>query len=344
MSGRSPLHEINQRLGARFVDFGGWDMPVQYGSIIDEHHAVRSSCGVFDVSHLGRFLLRGEGATTSIARIFTNDVDELDAGRTTYGMVMNENAGIIDDVVVWKWAADDLWVLPNAANADRVMGLVTAPPVPQDLRPETAMMAIQGPSAPGVLEEVFGSAPRRFRTQIASFDDHPVHMAGTGYTGERGGEVVMESDIAEAVMEALVAAGATPCGLGARDTLRLEAGLALWGQDLDETVTPLEAGLDFAIDWDHDFVGRPALDQQRETGLGKQLVAFITEGRLIPRHGHVLRSGDSTGAVTSGNYSPTLGHGIAMGYLSPPNDDELEVEIRGTWHPVDRVELPFLSR
>lgn len=342
---RSPLHASNDRLGARFVDFGGWEMPVQYTSVIAEHTAVREACGVFDVSHLGRFELRGGMAVDTISGLFTNDVSGLSDGRTKYGMTLNEAGGIIDDLIVWRWSHDELWVLPNASNSDRVISLVDGrSDVPSsDLRPTTAMMAVQGPDAPDILTAVFGVAPGRFRTATSVFDGRQVWMAGTGYTGERGGEVVVASDAAPSVLDAILQAGATACGLGARDTLRLEAGLALWGQDLDETTTPLEAGLDFAVHWDHAFVGRSALEAQRTGGVSKQLVAFETDGRLIPRHGYPLRAGDSHGSVSSGNFSPTLGHGIGMGYLSPPPTGDLELEVRGKWHAVRRVDLPFLA-
>ncbi len=342
---RSPLHDTNERLGARFVDFGGWEMPVQYDSVLVEHQAVRDHCGVFDVSHLGRLDLGRDGSVGAVERMFTNDVVGLGPGRTRYGMTLNDRGGIIDDLIVWKWDDDHLWMLPNAANSDRVADiLVDAGGLPEDLRPSTAMLAVQGPQAPQIIEAVLGVAPRRFRTASAEFDGATVWMAGTGYTGERGGELVVSNETAPALLDALVEAGATPCGLGARDTLRLEAGLPLWGQDLDEDTTPLEAGLDFAVHWDHVFTGREALHGQRHGELSKSLVAFRTEGRLIPRHGYPIRAENGEGTVTSGNFSPTLQHGIGMGYLSPPSAGDLEVHIRGTWHPAERVDPPFLEK
>lgn len=342
---RSPLHDVHARLGGRFVDFGGWEMPVQYQSVLAEHRAVREGCGWFDVSHLGRFRWEGSGATAAIDRLLCNEINRVAAGRSQYTMALNETGGTIDDLIVWRWDEETYWVLPNAANHLRLMEIFAGdePEVElEDLRPSTVTLAIQGPAAPSVLETVLGEAPKRFRTLTGRWKDRDFWAAGTGYTGERGGEVVIEAESGPELVEALMAAGAVPCGLGARDTLRLEAGLVLWGQELDETITPLEANLDFAVSFDHDFVGKPALERQRQHGLPRSLVAFRTEGRLIPRTGHRLQAGSSSGWVTSGNFSPGLEAGIGMGYLQPPTDEPIEVEIRRSWHSVTRVELPFV--
>ena len=345
---QSPLHPVHQRLGARFVAFGEWEMPLQYGSVIAEHLAVRTTVGWFDVSHLGRFRWEGPGATSVLQQLLCNDITRIDPGRTQYSMMLNQGGGVVDDLIVWRWGEESYWVLPNAANHQRVMAAFAAagPQVElEDLRPLTVTLAVQGPQAPGLLQSVLGEAPRRFRTLQLDWRGQRAWTAGTGYTGERGGEVVVPNSVAPELVEALAAGGATPCGLGARDTLRLEAGLPLWGQDLDEETSPLEAGMEFVVSWDHDFVGRSALERQRQEGLGKKLVAFRTEGRVIPRHGYRLRAGSSRGVVTSGNFSPVLQRGIGLGYLSPPEDQAPpEVEIRGRWTPVERVELPFLPR
>jgi aminomethyltransferase len=346
MSGRSPLHDLHGRLGARFVDFGGWEMPVQYESVLAEHTAVREHAGWFDVSHLGRFEWGGPEAVETARRLLCNDLARIDPGRTQYTMMLNDAGGIVDDIVVWRWEEDRCWILPNAANHERVMGAFRdagADAVATDLRPSTVTLAVQGPDAPAALEAVLGAAPRRFRTLTGTFQDVPFWAAGTGYTGERGGEVTVPVETAEALAEALTEAGVVPCGLGARDTLRLEAGLPLWGQDLDEATTPLEAGLDFAVAFDHDFVGRDALQRQLDGGTPKRRVAFRTEGRRIPRPHYRLRTPGAAGWVSSGNFSPVLGCGIGLGYLAPPDDDgTLEVEIRGTWIPVERTSTPFI--
>lgn len=341
MSDRSPLHERHHRLGARFVDFGGWDMPVQYESVLAEHRTVRESVGIFDVTHLGRLEVTGKGATDALRRLMSNDAASYEPGRTHYTMMLDENGGIVDDLVVWRWDENEYWVMPNAANSDIVREAILTEGSAEvdDLRRSTVMLAVQGPDAPEVLSQVLGEAPRRFRT----LQQGEIRAAGTGYTGEPGGEVGLDKDGAEAVFDAFIEAGAAPCGLGSRDTLRLEAGLALWGSDIDRTTSPLEAGLDFAVDWDHDFVGRSALEQQLEEGVGRRLTGLIMEGRGIPRAGYRVRSGDSEGVVTSGNISPVLDSGIGLAYMSPPVevDAPAEVEVRGKWVPARVASPPF---
>ena len=344
---RSPLHSTSEKLGARFVDFGGWEMPLQYQSVLAEHGAVRAAAGWFDVSHLGRFSWKGPGASSALNRLLSNDITLIDPGRTQYTLCLNDDGGIVDDLLVWQWDKDSYWVLPNAATHDQVMKrFAEAFPgiAMEDLRPGTAMVAVQGPAAPAALEETLGIAPKRFRTYRSPFDSARVHLAGTGYTGERGGEIVTDPETAVQLVGRLGALGVKPAGLGARDTLRLEAGLLLAGQDFDPSVNPIEAGLDFAVSWDHDFVGRGALEIVRAGVPDRKLVAFTLEGRRIPRHGYALRAEGSSGAVTSGNYSPVLECGIGLGYLSPPGSENLEVEIRGKWESAQLAQLPFLPR
>jgi len=336
---RSPLHAVHEELGARFVDFGGWSMPVQYDSVLAEHAAVREAVGVFDVSHLGRATVSGQAATEALRHRFCNDVANLEPGRTQYTMILNNAGGVIDDLMVWRHPSADLWIMPNGTNHERVLGELPGVDI-EDLRPETVCLAVQGPDAPELIESTFGVSIRRGRVAQGTFGGSTIRIGGTGYTGERGGEGVGPPEVMTAAFRALLAAGATPCGLGARDTLRLEAGLPLWGQDLTEEITPLQAGLGFAVAWDHDFVGRDALLEERDHPR-RRLIAFTTDSRQIPRHDNPLRAGGSTGWVTSGNFSPALGAGIGMGYLEPPTDDEVEVEIRGTWHPLRRVTPPF---
>jgi aminomethyltransferase len=343
---RSPLHDLNEDLGARFVDFGGWEMPVQYESVLAEHRAVRTGAGVFDVTHLGRFSLTGPGAHTALRKLLCNDIDRVEAGRCQYTMILNPAGGVIDDLIVWWRGEDDFWPMPNAANHERVMNAFRAEPgcVVDDLQRSTVFLAVQGPDAPAMIERVLGGGPGRFRNITADTPLGPVSMAGTGYTGERGAELCVPSEMGETVMRAFLEAGATPCGLGARDTLRLEAGLPLWGQDLDETTTPLEAGLDFAVSLDHEFAGRERLVEQRETGLARRLAGFVLEERGIPRHGHEVRTGGGgAGVVTSGNISPMLEKGVGMAYVSPPAEvgNSLEVKIRDRWVPGRVAEPPF---
>lgn len=346
----SPLHDLHTELGARFTDFGGWTMPVQYEGIISEHHAVRDGAGVFDVSHLGRFLVEGPGATELVRAQLCNDILKIDPGRAQYSMALNEWGGVVDDVIVWRLGDNRYWVMPNGTNFDGILGrfIDDAPPesVVRPLRDETALLAVQGPSAASVVESVLGTMPGRFRINEGPYREDWSIVAGTGYTGERGAEVAVPSDRGTQLMRDVILAGAIPCGLGARDTLRLEMGYPLWGQDLDEQTTPLEAGLAWVVAWDHDFIGREALVEQRDTGPNRSQIAISTIGRTIPRQGYAVRCGESAGIVTSGNFSPTLGHGIALAYLSPPieRDAPVEVEIRGTWQPAQIEKLPFIPR
>lgn len=344
---RSPLHQTNAALGARFVDFGGWEMPVQYESVLAEHRAVRASTGFFDVTHLGRFELTGPGARAAIRRLLCNDIARVEPGRCQYTMILNENGGILDDMIIWWWDQERFWVLPNAANQERVMSTFEAEPGCEvtDLQMSTVMIALQGPGAPQVFEDVLGSAPGRFRCSTVEWEGSEMAIAGTGYTGEAGGEIITDPNTGLKLVEALVEAGVTPCGLGARDTLRLEAGFALWGEDIDETTTPLEAGLGFAVSMEHEFIGKDVLAGQQGSGLVRQLVGFVLEDRGIPRHGYRVRtSSGGEGAVTSGNMSPILGTGIGLAYISPPPDIEsqsLEVEIRSRWVGGRLAKPPF---
>jgi aminomethyltransferase len=355
----SPLDALHRDLGARFIDFGGWTMPVQYEGVLVEHRAVRQGVGVFDVSHLGRVKVAGPGAADLVGRLFCNDIKKIEPGRAQYTMLLNEAAGVVDDIIVWWAAEDELVVMPNGVNIDDVAGVLRreAPGSVsvRSLRDDTVLLAVQGPGAPDLLERVLGWRPRRFRVDPVRFEDTTFWAAGTGYTGERGGEIMVRNQDAPQLLQMLLDGGAVPCGLGARDLLRLEMGYPLWGQDLDEETTPLEADLAWVVDWDHPFVGKKALRKQHRRGLQKSQVAFVMQSRKIPRPGYRLRAGDSTGAVTSGNFSPILGAGIGMGYVSPSPvfhrysqvagdpDPPLEVEIRGEWERVSLASLPFIE-
>ena len=345
----SPIHAVHEEFGARFTDFGGWTMPVQYTGVIDEHSAVRTSAGVFDVSHLGRFEVAGPGAVDLVRRQLCNDIAKVAPGRAQYTMALNDRGGIEDDIIVWWLAEDRFWVMPNGTNSTEIFERFRSD-APEgvtvsDVRGSTTLLAVQGPDAPSIVEHVIGSTPGRFRVAEASYEGADIWAAGTGYTGERGAEICVPNDVGPALWRALVDAGATACGLGSRDTLRLEMGYPLWGQDLGEDTTPLEAGLGWVIAWDHDFVGQEALERQRGN-LTKELIAFTTEGRAIPRHGYNVTTSTGSGTVTSGNFSPTLQHGIGLAYISPPPmaHDELTVEIRGKSVPALRSSLPFIER
>jgi glycine cleavage system T protein (aminomethyltransferase) len=344
----SPLHDLHGALGARFTDFGGWEMPVQYEGVIAEHDSVRDAVGVFDVSHLGRFSVAGSAATDMVRRRLCNDILNADPGKAQYTMALNELGGIVDDIIVWRFDSDEYWIMPNGTNFDDVMGGFAAEgsgAVVESLREDSVLIAVQGPESPGVVETVIGTMPRRFHVARGSYAGSWYRAAGTGYTGEVGAEICVPVESGKRLFSALVAAGAAPCGLGARDILRLEMGYPLWGQDIDESTTPLEAGVGWVVAWDHDFIGRRALQRQRSEGVDKRLVAFSCQGRQIPRHGYHLRAGTSSGTVTSGNFSPSLRRGIGMGYLAPPDDGAaIEIQIRNTWVAGERVDPPFIDR
>ena len=346
----TPLRATHEALGARFTEFGGWEMPLQYTGVLAEHMAVRTSAGVFDVTHLGRFEVTGPAATDTVRALLCNDVARIEPGRAQYTMALNDQGGIEDDIIVWRLEADRYWVMPNGTNYHEILGRFVAAGegslTVDAVQDDTVLIAVQGPDAPEIVAAVIGDVPGRFRCIESEFGDSPMWMAGTGYTGERGVEIAVPIARGEWLLTALVEAGATPCGLGARDTLRLEMGYPLWGQDIDPTTTPLEAGLGWVVSWEHEFSGKSALESQRTRGISRELIGFTTGGRRVPRHGYALRAGESTGVVSSGNFSPVLERGIGMGYLTPPApaDVVLELDVRGTWTPVERIDPPFIER
>jgi aminomethyltransferase len=259
--------------------------------------------------------------------------------------MLNETAGIVDDIVVWWWELERYWVFPNAANHERVMAAFASEPgcVVGDMQLDTVLVAVQGPEAPRILEDIFGAAPGRFRTAEGRWGGGEVWLAGTGYTGERGGEIATDPETGHGIAEALLEAGVKPCGLGARDTLRLEAGLPLWGSDIDEGTTPLEAGLEFAVRPGRGFRGSAALESGTLDDPERRLVGFVLEEKGIPRHGYRVRTRAGGGEVTSGNLSPMLDRGIGLAYVGPPPavGESIEVDIRGRWVAGRIVEPPF---
>jgi aminomethyltransferase len=345
----SPLHNVHERAGARFTDFGGWTMPIQYDSVLAEHEAVRTNTGVFDVSHLGRFEVEGVGSTDLLMSQLCNDITKIDPGRAQYTMALNDGGGIEDDIIVWRLGDEHYWVMPNGTNFDGIIDRFRAAAPEEveisEIRSGSVLLAVQGPNSADVIERTIGFMPGRFRVASGTFGGVDVTAAGTGYTGEKGAEIYIEADEAESLWNALVANGATECALGARDTLRLEMGYPLWGHDLNTETTPLEAGLGWVVSWDHDFVGKKSLVAQKDN-LERKLIAFSTEGRAIPREGYQVTTDSGSGIVTSGNFSPTHGHGIAMAYVSPPPSphESVTVEIRRKAVPGEFSSLPFIER
>lgn len=324
-------------------------MPLQYTGVLDEHRAVRTAAGVFDVSHLGRFEVIGPNATKTLRSQLCNDITKVEPGRAQYTMALNDGGGVEDDIIVWRLEDDRYWVMPNGTNSDDILARFSeaagSDTAVRDIRSETTLLAVQGPEAPDIVERVLGAKPGRFRVAVSEAYDTTITAAGTGYTGERGAEICISNAHSGELWDALLEAGADPCGLGARDTLRLEMGFPLWGQDLSPSISPLEAGLAWVVDWNHDFVGKAALEAQRHN-VPRRLVAFTTEGRAIPRPGYEVTSETGSGVVTSGNFSPTLEHGIGLALIAPPPDpsERLDVTIRGKQVPAEQADLPFIEK
>ena len=364
MGRRTPLYDQHVALGARMVDFAGWDMPLQYAGVRQEHLAVRQGAGLFDVSHMGEVVIDGADALAAVQRLVTNDASRLVDGQALYSVMCTDSGGIVDDVVVMRRRADHLVVVVNASTREKdvahMRGVLdgTASEL-RDVSDHIALLALQGPRAASLLAPLCSidvASLRPFHwadAVIAGIESRPSAVSRTGYTGEDGFEVMLHSDQAPAVWNALLAAGGggavQPCGLAARDTLRLEAGLRLYGQDMDEAVDPYSAGLGWTVKLDKgDFVGAPALRRLHEEGPPRRTVGLALGGRDIARHGQSVHqaAGMRVGEVTSGTFSFTLGHGIALALVDAgaAGQDAFEVDIRGTRAAARRVPLPFYRR
>jgi aminomethyltransferase len=345
----SPLDAVHRGLGARMVEFGGWDMPLSYpAGTIAEHEACRTAAVAFDVSHLGTVRVEGAGSLDRLQRAFTNDLGKIGPGRAQYTHLLDPaDASVLDDIIVW-WVDEDRFdVMPNASNTDRVVGALGTG---SDVTSTRAIVAVQGPEARERLAAVSSDAAAvgRFRVAPFTWDGTDCMVAGTGYTGEDGVECAVPAERAPDFWDAVLATGVTPAGLGARDTLRLEAGLPLHGHELGPGITPLQAGLGWVVSWTKgDFVGRAPLEAEKERGVSRRLRGIITEGRRPPRTGQpVLIDGAAAGEVTSGNFSPRLGRGIALAFLPPAVEEGAAVEIdaRGSRLAGEVVPLPFYKR
>jgi aminomethyltransferase len=349
----SPLEQCHRALDAKLVGFGGWLMPLTYPTgTLAEHRACRTAAVAFDVSHLGTVRLEGPDALESLQRQLTNDLGKIGPGRAQYTHLLDPDDGsVVDDIIVW-WIADGMFdVMPNASNTRRVRDAVGG----RDTTAERAVIAVQGPEARARLGAVSPEAAAVGRFAVAPFtwQGSPCTVAGTGYTGEDGVECAVPADVAPAFWEAVLAEGVVPAGLGARDTLRLEAGLPLHGQDLGPGITPLQAGLGWVVGWDKgDFRGRAPLEHEREVGPARRLRGLIAEGRQPPRHDDpVLRDETRVGTVTSGNFSPVLERGIALALidtkaggtaLETDAGDELMLDVRGRRLRARVTTLPFV--
>jgi len=350
----TPLYEEHKALGARLVDFAGWEMPVQYEGIKAEHEAVRMAAGLFDVSHMGEVVIRGPQAEEAVQRIVTRDVSRLSVGQAGYAAVCYESGGTVDDVLVYR-TPDDFLIVVNASNREKDVAHFREHT--EDLDAEVAdesddwaLLALQGPRAVELLQpftETDLSSIKYYRYEVGEVDGAYAVLSRTGYTGEDGFELFVRPNEAPGVWRRLIEAGAAPVGLGARDTLRLEAGMCLYGNELDAETTPLEAGIGFAVHLDKEqgFVGQEALRRENDEGLKKRLVGFKVEGRGIARHDYpVAVGGETVGTVTSGTLSPTLGEAIGLALVAPDVEDEFEVVIRNRPVAARSVPLPFYKR
>jgi aminomethyltransferase len=364
---RTPLHDLHVERGARMVEFGGWHMPLQYQGIVAEHRTVRTQVGLFDVSHMGEVALRGPGAAAAVQHLITNDASKLADGAALYTLMCTPTGGIVDDCIVYRRAADDYLIVVNASNQAKDLAWIRAHAGAAEVADEsdqTALIAVQGPSAVALCDRLADadlSAVKRFRFARCQLAGVPCMAARTGYTGEDGFELACPADRAAQLWTALLsegeADGAAPIGLGARDTLRLEARLCLYGNDIDETTTPLEAGLGWAVKLDAgDFIGRDALARQKAEGPRRSLVGFRIDGRGVARHGYPIvdraldaKDGDDQviGRVTSGTTGITVGAAIGMGYVPVSHaaaGAALTIDCRGKDVTALVVKGPFYQR
>lgn len=356
--GRTPLFDRHVALGAKIVPFAGFEMPVQYSGVLDEHRAVRTAAGIFDVSHMGEFDIRGPDAARFLDALVPTRIASLPEGKAAYTGLLTERGTFVDDILVYRLAAEHFQVVVNASNIAKDWAHVVANRGSFDVALEnvsdtTALVAIQGPRS---LEIVAGLAAgfdarlvKYYNLARGTVAGRPVIAARTGYTGEVGYELFASNDDIGAIWDALVAAGAVPAGLGARDTLRLEAAMPLYGNDIDDTTTVLEAGLDWIVDWAKDsFNGREALVTQRERGLSRVRAGFEVRGKGIARHGNVVVvDGVPVGEVCSGTWAPFLEKAIGMAYLPPSRSaagTRFDIDVRGRTLPAEVVPLPFYKR
>jgi aminomethyltransferase len=359
---RTPLHDRHVALGAKLIEFGGWLMPVQYTGILDEHRAVRDRAGLFDLSHMGELFVEGPEAGDALAYALVTNPPLLREGRAHYSMICTTDGGIIDDLIVYRLGPERFLVVANASNAPVVSDalaerLSTFKAVLDDRSLAMALCAVQGPRSVDIVQPITDidlGELRYYAIAEGTVAGIPSLIARTGYTGEDGFEVFVEgtraSDLWDALAEAGAAHGLVPVGLGARDTLRLEAGMPLYGNELDLTTNPFEAGQGRIVKLDKpdDFVGRAALEKVARDGPGRRLVGLTMQGRGIARHGYAVHAGDRrTGVVTSGTQSPTLGKAIAMAYVAPADSEPgtiVDVEIREQRVAAEVVGLPFYRR
>ncbi|HZX24017.1 MAG TPA: glycine cleavage system aminomethyltransferase GcvT [Woeseiaceae bacterium] len=354
MGNRTPLYPLHVDAGARIVDFGGWDMPLAYGSQLEEHRAVRESAGMFDVSHMTVVDLAGEGVADFLARLLANDIGKIEGtNRALYTCMLNEDGGVLDDLIAYHRGPGDYRLVVNAATREKDIAWMRRQAggraVEITERADLAMLALQGPDAREKAAALLPADQREAALAMKPFtagDYGDYFVARTGYTGEDGWEILAEGNAVIAAWRVLAAAGVRPCGLGARDTLRLEAGLNLYGSDMDETTTPLESNLGWTVAFDppgRDFIGRAALERQKEAGVPRRLVGLVLEGKGVLRNHQTVLAGDAAvGEITSGGFGPTVGGSIALARIDAGAEEPLTVDIRGRHLPVRIVRPPFV--
>ena len=351
---KTPLYEKHVEAGARIVAFGGWDMPLHYGSQKEEHHAVRQNAGIFDVSHMTIVDLSGDKVCEFLQHLVANDVAKLkDYGKALYTCMLNPAGGVIDDLIIYFLADTQYRLIVNAATREKDLAWIREQAAPFDIkvveRAELAMIAVQGPNARELAAPCIDADWRDAALALKPFNGlqaGDVFVARTGYTGEDGWEIVLPAASAPATWDRLLAAGAAPCGLGARDTLRLEAAMNLYGSDMDESVSPLEAGLTWTVAWepaDRNFIGRQPMEKLRNSADKKRFVGLLLEDPGVLRnHQKVVVEGVGEGEITSGGFSPTLGRSIALARVPAGDYDRAQVEIRGKLLDVRIVKTPFV--
>ncbi len=360
MGSKTALYDKHQEMGAKLVDFGGWDMPINYGSQVEEHHQVRNAAGMFDVSHMTVVDVTGTDAKEYLRYLLANDVVKLkEKGKALYSGMLNEDGGVIDDLIVYLMTTPGVsgeWfrVVVNCATREkdlRWMADHTASfdDVALTEQPELSMVAVQGPQAIELAKQAVSDSRANLIDQLSVFqglESEGWFIARTGYTGEDGLEIMLPEDEAADFWQALADAGVKPCGLGARDTLRLEAGMNLYGSDMDETVSPLAANMGWTISWEPEervFIGREALEAQKRKGVSEKLVGLVMESRGVLRgHQKVIVEGVGEGEITSGSFSPTLGYSIAMARVPAATQYSADVEIRGKRVPVKVIRPSFV--
>ncbi|MGI9200417.1 MAG: glycine cleavage system aminomethyltransferase GcvT [Woeseiaceae bacterium] len=354
MGSKTPLYEQHVAAGAKIVDFGGWDMPLHYGSQKEEHHVVRRAAGIFDVSHMTIVDLQGESVREFLRHLLANDVAKLqDPGKALYSAMLNEAGGVIDDLIVYYMNDEWFRLVVNASTRDKDLAWIRkiseSFSVTVTERSELAMVAVQGPQAREIAAVCIGNEYREQALAMKPFygmEAGDLFVARTGYTGEDGWEIAMPTEQAARIWDQLLAAGIAPCGLGARDTLRLEAAMNLYGSDMDEAVSPLEAGMGWTIAWepaDRDFIGRAKLEEKKADAARQRFVGLLLEDKGVLRnHQRVVVAGVGEGEITSGGFSPTIGRSIALARLPAGTYESAQVDVRGKLLNVRIVPTPFV--